>query len=252
METLSSGTLGTPTYFYTLTYDDDHVPKTEAGHQTLRKRQFQKWLDAQRKAFPALRYYAVGEYGDKSFRPHYHLAVFCLSHRENDQFADKWPYGFVSRAEMSVERAGYLAKYAAKKLHKADDPRLKADMEPEYRASSKNPPLGESFVDALAATYRTDAGRSVLERFGDVVPQVQIAGRIYPLDGYMLTKLRSRLSIPEKHHARLANEAYFVRSIDRQLDNEERLEECTHEMARLMEAKINAKKKLSASITTTV
>lgn len=77
--------------FLTLTYDDDHVPYTNCGHLTLRKKDLQLFfkrlreslyrdLVASNPSLPSsvlrsrvkLKYFACGEYGDHTFRPHYH------------------------------------------------------------------------------------------------------------------------------------------------------------------------------------
>lgn len=58
--------------FVTLTYDQKHCP------EKLDKRHLQLFLKRLRKHYPAgqIRYYAVGEYGSKMGRPHYHLILF--------------------------------------------------------------------------------------------------------------------------------------------------------------------------------
>lgn len=76
-------------YFVTLTYNDWHVPisqyvNKETGElcdvQTLRKRDYQLFMKRLRKAFPndKIRFYAAGEYGPKTLRPHYHAILFGL------------------------------------------------------------------------------------------------------------------------------------------------------------------------------
>ena len=75
-------------YFATLTYDDDHVPLVygslgENGdycHMSLRKRDLQLWLKRLRRAFSDdhIRFFACGEYGDQTLRPHYHAILFGL------------------------------------------------------------------------------------------------------------------------------------------------------------------------------
>ena len=76
-------------YFVTLTYDDLHVPKayypdpdTGEAHQslTLCKRDFQLWMKRLRKRFSddKIRFFACGEYGGSTHRPHYHAIVFGL------------------------------------------------------------------------------------------------------------------------------------------------------------------------------
>ena len=57
-------------YFFTFTISPEH----ETG--SLNKKYFHQWLKDTQKAIGRFRYYAIGEYGDKSGREHYHLAVF--------------------------------------------------------------------------------------------------------------------------------------------------------------------------------
>ena len=76
-------------YFVTLTYDDFHIPKAyypdpETGEvhtsYTLCKRDFQLWMKRLRKKFSddKIRFFACGEYGGQTKRPHYHAIVFGL------------------------------------------------------------------------------------------------------------------------------------------------------------------------------
>lgn len=83
--------------FATLTYDEDHVPRTyvdytgevldyDDGAKTLRKHDLQLFFKRLRKKFPNtyIRFYAAGEYGNwngsfnNSFRPHYHCIIFGI------------------------------------------------------------------------------------------------------------------------------------------------------------------------------
>lgn len=76
-------------YFVTLTYNDDHVPFSyysddETGEAfkalSLRKRDFQLFMKRLRKCFDdqSIRFYACGEYGPETLRPHYHAILFGL------------------------------------------------------------------------------------------------------------------------------------------------------------------------------
>lgn len=65
--------------FFTFTYNDENLPFTETGLPTLDSRQFQLFMKRLRKALPfSIRFYAAGEYGTKSRRPHYHAVFFGL------------------------------------------------------------------------------------------------------------------------------------------------------------------------------
>lgn len=78
----------TDAYFLTLTYNDVFVPRAwypdpATGEAfcslTLRKRDWQLFMKRLRKnTGQDLRFYMCGEYGPKTFRPHYHAIVFGL------------------------------------------------------------------------------------------------------------------------------------------------------------------------------
>lgn len=63
-------------YFVTLTYDDNHLP----DKNSLKPKDLQDFMKRLRKKFKGvkIRFLACGEYGDLSFRPHYHLLLFNL------------------------------------------------------------------------------------------------------------------------------------------------------------------------------
>lgn len=76
-------------WFVTITYNDKYVPKVttvdpETGKSvpafTLRKKDFQLWMKRLRKRFGCdhIRFFAAGEYGSETFRPHYHAILFGL------------------------------------------------------------------------------------------------------------------------------------------------------------------------------
>lgn len=61
--------------FITLTYADSNL-RWKAGVSQLCKRDLQLWFKRIRRLGYKVRYYAVGEYGSKTFRPHYHVLLF--------------------------------------------------------------------------------------------------------------------------------------------------------------------------------
>ena len=198
-----------PTWFVTLTYDDDNVPRTPTGELTLRKKQTTQWMRDRVKEH-GFRYYLVGEYGDNTRRPHYHAAIFG---HEGDvsRALGKWERrGFTDTHLLAAGSAAYLAQYTTKKLTDPEDPRLEPGQEPEFRTSSRDPALGVSAIEPLASAYETSSGSIVLAERGDVERCVRIGSRKWPLDNYMLTKLRKRLGIPLKHEERLNHEGYYL------------------------------------------
>lgn len=133
-------------YFVTLTYDNDSVPLSPRGWMTLNKSDYQKYMKRLRKLSPRkLKYYAVGEYGSKTDRPHYHAIIFNAL---PDDIVDAWsvngvPIGNVFIGNVSGDSIGYTAKYISKEsripVHARDD-RIK-----EFSLMSKG--LGKCYLD---------------------------------------------------------------------------------------------------------
>lgn len=122
------------TWFITLTYDDDHLPISDSGFPTLVKRDIQLFMKNLRRAIAPerCRFYCSGEYGDHTFRPHYHMILFGVDLQDltfykssklgdiyyNSALIDKaWENkGFCVVAPASYESMAYTARYVTKKL----------------------------------------------------------------------------------------------------------------------------------------
>lgn len=84
-------------HFVTLTYSDKHVPINKHYQLTLERKEIPKYIkrlrklqnkalkimpkpnpywDKETKKYKAIKYYAVGEYGEEIERPHYHIIIF--------------------------------------------------------------------------------------------------------------------------------------------------------------------------------
>jgi len=112
--------------FITLTYNDENLP----GWSGLQYQDLTKFWKRLRKEKGSLRYYAVGEYGDKSLRPHYHACVFGHDFTEDKiiireqpsrlwtspMLEKAWGLGQVSVGALNFETARYTASYVTKKL----------------------------------------------------------------------------------------------------------------------------------------
>lgn len=113
--------------FVTLTYDDNNIPK----HGSLEYAHLQKFWKRLRKTLGKIRYYAVGEYGDTTLRPHYHACIFGHAFTEqrtilrqqptllwtNPMLENAWGMGHVSVGALTFESAQYTASYVTKKLN---------------------------------------------------------------------------------------------------------------------------------------
>lgn len=149
LETLTSN----HSYFLTLTYDPDHLP--ESGVQ---KRHLQLYLKRLRKYY-RLRYYAVGEYGSKTQRPHYHLALWSDSPFDSDLIHRLWGQGHIVLGDLTPDSSSYVAGYVTKKLTKPDD-MIKmglGHLEPEFSLMSTKPGIGYKSMEQLSETFTRPA-----------------------------------------------------------------------------------------------
>ncbi len=164
-------------FFVTLTYDDFHVPKSyyadpETGEAhtslTLCKRDFQLWMKRLRKKFSEdkIRFFACGEYGGNTKRPHYHAIVFGLhlndlvkykTVKEGDSYytyynsasiQETWPNGFVVVGQVTWESCAYVARYVTKKLSgEQAEFYQKFNLVPEFSDMSRRPGIARQYYD---------------------------------------------------------------------------------------------------------
>lgn len=121
--------------FATLTYDDEHVPRNDLGWTCLDKRHLVQLFKKMRKNCPPFRYYAIGEYGTKTHRAHYHVFFFGLDFEECHDFLDEfWNYGHHRVTPINGNRIGYVANF-----HIVAKRRINASTEqtPEFTLCSK-------------------------------------------------------------------------------------------------------------------
>lgn len=129
--------------FVTLTYDDEHLPK----NKSLVVADCQKFLKRLRKNTKLkIRYFLGGEYGEKENRPHYHVILFGLTKEFRTEIERSWGLGFVSVADVTDERALYVAKYTTKKLSGDLLPRY-GGRKPEFGLMSRRPGIGHDYLD---------------------------------------------------------------------------------------------------------
>lgn len=152
---------GSPiTSWCTLTYDDLHVGPT------LRKDHVSAWIKRVRSARPGerVRFFASGEYGERTQRPHYHAILFGLSEDDSVQ-QDKWPFGHVRTDPISAKAIAYVAGYTSKKVGWRMEPRERVDPEtgecyiwqPPFVLMSRRPGIGAAARDAYAQSWRKSA-----------------------------------------------------------------------------------------------
>lgn len=186
-------------YFLTLTYDEEHVPRSEyvdvetgeiKESLTLVKKDLQDFnkrlrIELVRKKkkqekqgvfldwTPEIRFYACGEYGSTSARPHYHMIVFGLhlddlelykrsptGNLYNSPFLDKiWKQGHVVIGEVTYESCAYVSRYIMKKQKGQNYGCYQYyNILPEFTVMSRNPGIGKSyFEDNFEHIYSSDS-----------------------------------------------------------------------------------------------
>lgn len=100
------------TSFVTLTYDDDHLPadgKLDKGHLSGWLKRLRARLHPRR-----VRFFACGEYGETTERPHYHALLYGVRHDPSIQ--ESWPFGFTRVDPCTPAAISYVAGYVGKKI----------------------------------------------------------------------------------------------------------------------------------------
>lgn len=165
------------TMFLTITYDDEHVPHSsyvqpETGEirdiLTLSPRDFTLFMKRLRyyyfeKYKKELRFFACGEYGSSTFRPHYHAIVFNLDLDdlkevkksrsgfplyESELVNKAWDKGYVLLSDNNWQTSAYTARYIMKK-QKGDDADFydEYNIEPEFVRMSRMPGIARQYYD---------------------------------------------------------------------------------------------------------
>lgn len=106
--------------FITLTYDDKHLVRTRmTDAPTIRKKEVQDFMKRLRKAqdkkYPGqkpIKYFAVGEYGGDTERPHYHIIMF---NHKLELIQTAWNKGHVHYDPVNEATIGYTLKYISKR-----------------------------------------------------------------------------------------------------------------------------------------
>lgn len=157
--------------FITLTYDDDHVP----ANMSLNKKDWQDFMKRliadvnykrKKKGLPykKIRFFMCGEYGERTFRPHYHAILFNhefddlktvtkmtehgLSRYEHSETLFRlWGKGIVSVGDMTFESAAYVSRYCLKKINGPEAEWHYFGRMPEFSLMSRCPGIAKVWWD---------------------------------------------------------------------------------------------------------
>lgn len=176
--------------FITLTYDEDHLP--EGG--TLVPKDAQDWLKRLRLAIAPrkMRYFLAGEYGDETWRPHYHVAAFGIGALDTGVVQDTWSMGHSMLGTLTPASAAYIAGYVTKKMTSKTDVRL-AGRHPEFTRMSLKPGIGAEAMEDFARVLESDHGLDWIAGNGDVPHQFKESLKMLSIGRYLRRKLRGYL-----------------------------------------------------------
>lgn len=190
--------------FLTVTYNDEFLPKNNSlvpRDLTLFIKRLRRRLGTEIST-KSLRYYACGEYGTQSLRPHYHIALFGvgLHHEEDIQAAWTCPdtkvsKGFVYIGTLTLDSAQYIASYIQKGQTKKDQ--FPDGRYPEFSRMSRRPGIGALAVEDISNSLTTDHGSDVILSHGDVPIALKHGRRSLPLGRYLRRKLREHIGLDE-------------------------------------------------------
>lgn len=226
--------------FIGLSYDAEHLPQMLTAQSlgardqvgTLVPKDAQDWLKRLRAKIAPIkvRFYLVGEYGDETFRPHYHAALFgyktclrgrTLRYRGRPMAArccsqcklvfDTWGKGDVYLGNLETKSAQYLAGYVTKKMTRTDDSRLEGRW-PEFARMSNRPGLGQPFLwDVASAILDMELGEA------DVPSALRHGKKFLPLGRYMRNQLRKMIGkeegVPEEIRQEISQKMLAVLQI---------------------------------------
>lgn len=158
-------------HFVTLTYANQHLPILELADKdgvaiymaTLVKRdlqlfikrlrkqqqvlesQYQKLPKVQQKQkeWPKIRFYATGEYGSETKRPHYHLILFNTNPKAVQEMDQIWGKGQVDIGDVTEKSIAYVTKYLINSRLENYGSRQKP-----FNTMSRKPGLGNNYLQA--------------------------------------------------------------------------------------------------------
>ena len=178
--------------FVTLTYDNDHLPE----NRSLNPKHLQDFIKRLRKNYGKsgryIRYYAVGEYGEQTQRPHYHAALFGIEYTE-PAIGKSWQFGHIHSGEVNKDSATYIAGYTVKKL---DTKNSKLGQRyPEFARMSRKPGIGATAIQDIAQDFVTKEGSRLISQLRDVPSALTHGNKSYPIGRYLRKKLRDEIGI---------------------------------------------------------
>ncbi|AXH77700.1 MAG: replication initiator protein [Microviridae sp.] len=205
-------------WFITLTYDEDHIPTPPS----LNYSDWQQFAKNVRKRCGPFRFFMCGEYGELSWRPHYHAIMFGLDVTDLKRWGgsdamptfrsagleSSWRKGMIVLGAVTPQSANYVARYNLKKVtgdlakshYRWIDPQTGEEhqLEPEFCGMSTRPGIGAAWYQKFHADVHTqdyvvaDGTKKPVPRYYDKLGQRQ---------GYTLDEIKQARQIKSRTRA---------------------------------------------------
>lgn len=162
--------------FITLTYADCHL-HWNGGISQLKKSHLQDYFKRLRKAGYKLRYFAVGEYGSKTYRPHYHVILFGSIPEK--VIREKWDKGQVHVGQVNQDSISYCLKYIINGKAKG----MRIGRQAPFSIMSRKPGIGANYLTPqMIEWHKSDRKNYVL-----------VDGKVRHLPRYYKEKIFSKI-----------------------------------------------------------
>lgn len=209
-----------PSTWLTLTYADPHLPIRE-GKPSLEPEHWRIFYDRLRQStgLGKVRFFMVGEYGDKYARPHMHAVLFGVDpYRWRERLERCWTidpkarepegYGSIQTDLVTPGRIAYIADYSLKRLTGDRAREVLAGRYPEFARMTRRPPLGYSGMRKILATMQKREGAIALAKEGDVPSRYHLEGHSFPFTQYWRDWLRVELGVEKPSFSEWELEVY--------------------------------------------
>ncbi len=148
-------------HFVTLTYAEENLSYNfKTGEISLQKKDLQDFIkrlreiEYRRTGSRVLRYYAIGEYGSKTQRPHFHAILYNCSKHSVNHLRNIWKNGHTHCGTVTAASIHYVTKYHVNRNSYQDNP---DDREPEFAIMSQG--LGKGYIERNKK-YHRDTGHT--------------------------------------------------------------------------------------------
>lgn len=166
-------------YFITLTYKETendgnlHPSHVDSFFKKIRKRGYK------------IRYIYCGEYGDESYRPHYHAIIWCDRPLfEELVLSELWTAGFSYLGTVTADSIRYVVGYVEKKAIVPESFWREKGLLPEFRRFSRRPGLGVNAWKKICDLAFEDWKKSGFEDKIEM-PRLIFENKEWPVDRHL-------------------------------------------------------------------